>query len=90
MTLARMIVLFLGGLAILLAVVVLRAETTRLHYELSELDRRDDGLRQELRRELLALQRARNPATLLERVKDMRLGELPTAPGRGPARSKQP
>ena len=73
MTLRRMIALFLGALVIMLTVVVLRAETTRVHYEISQLDQRSDALRLELLRERSALQQARNPAALLERVKDMRL-----------------
>ena len=75
MTLRRMIALFVGALVVMLAVVVLRAETTRVHYEISKLDQRSDALRLELLWERSALQRARNPANLLERVKDMRLME---------------
>ncbi len=75
MTLTRMVGVFLGALAIMLAVVILRAETTRLHYLISELDRQEDSLRQELRTEKLALQRARNPAALLEKVSRLRLAE---------------
>jgi hypothetical protein len=91
MTLKRMMLLFLGALAIMFPIVILRAETTRVHYEISALDRRDDVLRQELRREQLALQRARNPTALLERVKDMRLGEDSKPPPRkSPSRSTKP
>lgn len=86
MTLTRMIGLLVGALTLMLLVVVLRAETTRLHYEISELDRREDVLRQELRTEQLALQRAQNPALLLERVKQMRLAE----PGKDSKDSKEP
>jgi len=72
MTLKRMIVMFAGALLVMLIVIVLRAETTRIHYEISDFDRRIDVLRQELRNERIALQRARNPAELLERVKSIR------------------
>lgn len=90
MTLTRMIGLFAGALMVMLTVVVLRAETTRVHYEISLLDRRDDVLRQELRKEQVALQRARNPAALLERVKDMRLAPPKQTPPRAPSRSARP
>jgi hypothetical protein len=86
MTLTRMIGLLVGALTLMLLVVMLRAETTRLHYEISELDRREDVLRQELRTEQLVLQRAQNPALLLERVKQMRLAE----PGKDSKDSKEP
>jgi hypothetical protein len=88
MTLTRMVGVFLGALAIMLAVVILRAETTRLHYVISEIDRREDALRQELRKEQLALERARNPAALLERVSRLRLAE-PEGETRKPAPPKK-
>ncbi|MFH1746310.1 MAG: hypothetical protein ABIG44_04625 [Planctomycetota bacterium] len=75
MKLIRMICVLAGALVIMLVVVVLRAETTRLHYEISELDRWDDVLRQELRHEQLAWQRARDPAALWERVKLIQMSE---------------
>jgi len=71
MTLARMIVILLGALLLMLAVVVLRAETTRLHYQLSQIDQQADLLWQELREEELELQRLRNPAVLRARVAEM-------------------
>jgi hypothetical protein len=75
MTLTRIIVLVVGVLAVMLAVVILRAETTRIHYQVSNLERRDDVLRQQLLRERLALQRARSPVALLNRVEEARLSE---------------
>jgi hypothetical protein len=90
MTLTRMICLFAGTLAVMLAVVILRAETTRLHYVISDLDRQDDVLRQELRKEELALERARNPATLLERVNRLRLAEPESETRRTPGKTKRP
>jgi hypothetical protein len=71
MTLARIIALLSAALVVMLAVVVLRAEATRVHHEICELERREDELRPEVRREWLALQRARNPSALLERLKGM-------------------
>ena len=85
MNLTRIMGVLATALVIMLAVVVLRAETTRIHYEISELERRDDVLRQELRREKLAWQQARNPTELLERVKSIWLcdteGERPGTSG---------
>lgn len=90
MKLARMIWVLAGALAVMLAVVILRAETTRLHYEISEFDRRDDVLRQELRQERLAMQRARNPAALWERVKEIRLSDVGGEQGRSEPPPEQP
>jgi hypothetical protein len=83
MTLTRIIVVLVGALAIMMAVITLRSESTRQQFEISELERREDVLRQEFRREELALQRVRNPAELLERVQKIRLsGPQPPAPQR--------
>lgn len=90
MSLTRMIVLFVAALAIMLAVVALRAETTRVHYLISELDRQEDALRQEQRHEALALERARNPAALLERIKQMRLAEPRAEPVARPGQPVPP
>jgi competence protein ComGF len=73
MTLTRIIVVLVGALAIMMAIIILRSESTHQQYEISELERREDVLRQEFRREQLALQRVRNPAELLERVQKIRL-----------------
>jgi hypothetical protein len=55
MTLVRTVVLLGGALVVMLAVVVLRAETTRLHYQLSQYEREAVTLRDELRRMNLEL-----------------------------------
>jgi hypothetical protein len=77
MTLFRMIVILVGGLVLLLAVVILRAETTRLHYEISKCERSADGLRQQLVEKELELARLRNPARIRQRVEQAvtRFGE---------------
>jgi hypothetical protein len=72
MTLTRIIVVLVGALAIMMAVIILRSESTHQQYEISELERRADVLRQEFHRQQLALQRVRNPAELLERVQKIR------------------
>jgi hypothetical protein len=64
MSLARIVVLAFGATAVMLAVVVLRAETTRLHYERSQLDRQADVLRREIEEGKLELARLRDPALL--------------------------
>lgn len=68
MTLGRTAALLTGALAVMLTVVVLRAETTRLHFELVRLERRAATLRQELREKELELARLRNPARIRDRV----------------------
>jgi len=75
MSLTRVIVVLGIALATLLVVVSLRAETTRVHFQIAELERRLDVLSAQIRREGLALERARRPQALLERVRDARLSE---------------
>jgi hypothetical protein len=58
----------------MLVVVVLRAESTRLHNELSNLDHQASLLWQQLREEELELARLRNPALIRARAAEMRLG----------------
>ena len=70
MTLLRTIVVLVGGLALLLCVVVLRAETTRLHHEVGQCEQRTERTRQRLREIELELERQRNPILLRNRVRD--------------------
>lgn len=70
MTLWRTIVILAGGLVVLLLVVILRAETTRLHYEISRLEHEANGYRQRLREAELELARLRNPMLLKEQVRE--------------------
>ena len=56
--------------AALIAVVLLRAESSHLHYELSQLDRQASVLRQELREKEVELARLRNPAMIEERLRE--------------------
>lgn len=70
MTLLRTIVVLAGGLALLLCVVVLRAETTRLHNEIAQCEQRAEQTRQRLREVELELERLRNPILLRNRVRD--------------------
>jgi hypothetical protein len=63
-------VVLAGGLALLLCVVVLRAETTRLHNEIAQCELRTERARQRLREVELELERLRNPILLRNRVRD--------------------
>jgi hypothetical protein len=60
-------------LVAMMAVVLLRAETARLHYAVSQLDRRAAVLRQELREKELELARLRNPAVIRAKLAEWRL-----------------
>ncbi len=77
MSLRRTVVILGAALVTLLAVVILRAETTRLHSELSRLDSRTAVLWQELREDELELARLRNPALIRAHVAQMRLQDAP-------------
>jgi hypothetical protein len=70
MTLFRTIVILVGGLLIMLTVVILRAQTTRLHYEISQCERRTDQYRQQLHDGELELARLRNPMMIRQQVKE--------------------
>ncbi len=71
MKLARMICILAAALATLLVVVVLRAESTRLHFELARLDRKASILWQQIREDEVELARLRNPARIRQRVLDL-------------------
>ncbi len=75
MTLPRMIGVLLGGLVVLAVVVILRAETTRLHYEISELELAAGEQRALLRAAELELARLRNPMLIRQRMEEA-LSEL--------------
>ena len=55
---------------LLLTVVALRAETVRLHYEVSQLEHRADACREHLRAAELELARLRNPMLIRQRVRE--------------------
>jgi hypothetical protein len=77
MPLRSLILVLVLVLAALMSVVLLRAETTRLHYELSQLDQRAEVLRQELNEKQLELERLRNPALIRAKLAELRLGVEP-------------
>lgn len=73
MTLTRTIVTLITALLVMLTVVVLRAETTRLQFESSRFDRDAEILLAQFREQQLELARLRNPVLIRDRAADMRL-----------------
>lgn len=82
MTLLRMIVIFVGALVLLLSVVVLRAQTSRLHYEIARCQRQTEELQQELIDAELELARLRSPTRLRQRAEEA-IEELAAEQGEG-------
>jgi Mg2+/citrate symporter len=86
MTLVRTILVLGLALVIMLAVVLLRAETARLHYDISQREQEARALKQKLRAAEVELARLRNPVLLRARVADVlaELRETPAADDRRP------
>lgn len=89
MTLLRMIILLLGGLTVMLAVVALRAEVTRLHYEISQCERQAETLRQRLRAAEIKVAQLRSPMLIRARAEQI-LGELGDAAAPDPPKPPAP
>ncbi len=85
MTIPRLIVVLGLSLAAMLGVVVLRADNTRLHYEMSKLDRRAELLQREMYERQLELARLKSPSLIWTRATEMETGNV-TVPG--PANDK--
>ncbi len=81
MSLTRIIVLLTGAAAVLLTVVALRAETTRIHNRIGRIDLETEVLALELRQKELELARLQNPMLIRARVG---LLHAPDASERGP------
>ncbi len=64
MTVTRTIGVLGLSLAILLLVVILRTEAAGVHYDISQIDRELDGLRQQFRENDIEIARLRNPALI--------------------------
>ncbi len=77
-------------LVAMMSVVLVRAETIRLHYQLSQLDSRADVLRQEIVEKQLELERLRNPKLIRARLTQWRLGESPNGRDVSERRPEQP
>lgn len=83
MTILRVSAVLVGAAVVLLTVVMLRAETTRLHYSISRLDARADELRQQIRDRGVELQRLRDPARIRFQAELLRTGEIELGPQGG-------
>jgi nucleoid-associated protein YgaU len=96
MSLTRLIVLLAGAAAVMLTVVALRAETTRIHNRIGRIDQEAESLALELRQKELELARLKNPTLIRARVGALRLPEInegtsakpppagkPATPGKG-------
>lgn len=70
MTLPRMILILSGALVVLLTVVVLRTETTRLHADIARVEREARELQRQVHAAEVELARLRNPMLLRERVRE--------------------
>ena len=68
MSLFRMIVLLAGTLLVLLTIAILRVETTRLHYDISRIERQITEQRQQLRASEIELARLQSPMFLRQRL----------------------
>ena len=69
----RLVIVLSTSLVVLLSVVILRAETTRINYEISLLDSRAESLRLELREKELELARFQDPARIRDRLAQNRM-----------------
>jgi hypothetical protein len=67
-TLSRIIIVLVGGMALLLLVVILRAETTRLNYAIARCERDADEIRQQVVEAELELARLRNPTRIRQHM----------------------
>jgi hypothetical protein len=85
----RVCVLLAAMLVTLLSVVMLREETTQIHYRLSQLDAREQSLRQGIWEKELELARLRNPMLIRARLKDLRVPDAaPTEPPAVPRKAR--
>jgi len=84
MSVRRLIAVLCCGLIAMLAMVSLRAEATRLDYELSLVDRQAEGLLLELREKKLELARLSNPARIRQKFLELSPEPATTRPaGKG-------
>jgi hypothetical protein len=83
-SIARLTLVLLSALLVMLSVVVLRSERTRLQFEISQKDRDAEALRLEVRERELELARLSNPGVIRQRLLEMRLEQsaVRTAPVR--------
>lgn len=87
----RRAILMIGAVfPILLLIVLLRAETTRLEYRLSQYDRRAVLLLDELRESEVVLERLRDPQRIRNLIASARLAEVVGEPGSADASPREP
>lgn len=96
MTLTRILALLLGGFLVMMAMVILRAETTRIETELADLDREEFALRKSLQVEYIEMARWKTPDLIRRRLRELDLAEsaptttvAPAAPGIGTKKPKR-
>lgn len=93
MSLIRLAVLLLAAIAVMLSVVVVRTETTRVQRRISEVDREIALLRRLAREKELDLARLTSPAVIRSRWTDIAMGEFSTtqpAAASAPVRRSRP
>jgi hypothetical protein len=73
-TLARLTMVFGGGLLVMLVTIALRAEATRLQHEQVRAERETLLVREAIRDKQLELARLRNPALIQRRVLELHFG----------------
>ncbi|MBI5863793.1 MAG: hypothetical protein HZB38_04660 [Planctomycetes bacterium] len=88
MSIQRLVLVLVSTMAVMLTVVVLRSERTRLQFKASEYDRETDSVLQELRERELELARLSNPLLIRERLSQMRLEEPEKQAEKKPAKRK--
>lgn len=79
MSLIRLAVLLLASVILMLSVVVIRTETTRVQRRISETDREIALLRRLIREKELDLARLTSPELIRDQWLDIEVGEDPTA-----------
>jgi len=90
-SLSRIVVVLVCGLLVMLATVLLRVETTRLHYRISLCDQRSEEYRHELRALQLELARLRDPSVIRARIVNLRSpGNEPQQQDKGPREAPAP
>ncbi|MBW7906106.1 MAG: hypothetical protein LC135_16925 [Phycisphaerae bacterium] len=89
MSLTRIVIVLVCALAVMLGAVLLRVETTRLHYLTSLCDQRYEEQRHELHALELRQARLRDPSAIRSRILNLRVPEIQAreeTPRRPPAR----
>lgn len=89
MKLTRMFGVLAGALATTLVVVVIRAETARIQYQLSRLEIEENSLRLQLREYELETARLRSPGRVRTRLGELRASQARKAVDDGTAERRE-